>query len=235
MPNLRPRISILTALLLTTIVGMAIVIVQLWREVGPLRADNKRLNEERGTLVIGDPTQLHAIKIPGRFAGEGRQSFRVYVPPGQTYLAFVHINDVPKAGLPEPKKLPSHAGMLGLFQGRLFARLGPGEHTVTIKTTHRGKISDIALIVGFADQGFPLDASAMTPKDRWPTVVPETFKVFGDGVGQQSVAADASNPLVLLRTRIQEVSPESVNVTYTIPEPGGPLDGMLLWIERAPK
>ena len=35
MPRFRPRISILTALLLTTIVGMAIVLVQLWKEVEP--------------------------------------------------------------------------------------------------------------------------------------------------------------------------------------------------------
>ena len=84
--RLRPRISLLAALLLMTVVGMAIVIVQLWLEVGPLRAENKRLNEERGTLVIGDPSQLHAIRIPARFAGEGRQSYRVYVPPGRTYF-----------------------------------------------------------------------------------------------------------------------------------------------------
>src|SRR4051812_252002 len=93
----RPRFSLLTVLLLMTITGMGISIRQLWREVGPLRADNKRLTEERGMLVIRDPNRLHAIEIPARFAGEGRQSFRVYVPPGQTYLAFVQVNDIPKA------------------------------------------------------------------------------------------------------------------------------------------
>jgi hypothetical protein len=47
--NLRPRISILTALLLMTILGMAIVIWQLWHKVGPLQTEVKQLREERGT------------------------------------------------------------------------------------------------------------------------------------------------------------------------------------------
>jgi hypothetical protein len=205
-----------------------IVVVQLWREVGPLRAENKRLNEERGTLVIGDPSLLQAIKVPARFAGEGRQSFRVYVPPGQAYLAFVHINDIPKAGLPALKKLPDHAGVLGNFQGRLFGRLLPGEHTVTIRTVRRDGRADIGLIVDF------LDASANTPTDRWPTVVPETYSVFGGGVGAETIAAVGTEPLVLLRHRILGVARESVFVSYRTPEPDIPLDGVMLWVERMP-
>jgi len=231
----RPRFSLLTVMLLMTIVGMGISIRQLWREVGPLRADNKRLSEERGTLVVGDPNKLHAIEIPARFAGEDRQSFRVYVPPGQKYLAFVQVNDVPKTGIPERKKLPGHAGILGKFQDILFARLGSGDHVVTVRTVRRGGTADIQLIVGFASPRIALDASAMTAKDRWPTVVPETFKVFGGGVDSATVAVDGTEPLVLLRYRIQGVSRESLNVTYTTPEPDFPLDGMILWLEREPK
>ena len=234
MPRLRPRISLLTALLLMTIAGMALVLIRLWREVGPLRADNKRLDEERGTLAIGDPNQLHAIKIPARFAGEGRQSFRLYVPPGKSYLAFVQVNNVPKAGLPKLTKLPDHAGILGNFQGRLFARLGPGEHTVAIRTVRRGDRADIVLITGFASPTISLDASANTPNDRWPTVAPETYSVFGGGVGATTIAAEGTEPLVLLRQRILGVARESTYVSYTTPEPDFPLDGVLLWVERAP-
>jgi hypothetical protein len=120
-----PRFSLFTILLLFALVTCGIMIWQLWREVGPLRAENKRLNEERGTLVIGDPNQLHAIKIPAHFAGEGRQSFRVYVPLGQSYFAFVQVNEIPKSGLPE-RKLPGHAASLGGSQGHLFGGLRPG-------------------------------------------------------------------------------------------------------------
>jgi hypothetical protein len=39
MPRFRRRISLLAGLLLMTITGMALVIVQLSREIGPLRAE----------------------------------------------------------------------------------------------------------------------------------------------------------------------------------------------------
>jgi len=50
-PARRFRISILTALLLTTILGMSIVIAVLWREVAPLRAQVQELREETGPTV----------------------------------------------------------------------------------------------------------------------------------------------------------------------------------------
>ncbi len=234
MARVRLRLSLLTAILLMTIVGLAIAVALQWREVGPLRAENKRLDEERGTLVIGDPNQLNAIRIPARFAGEGRQSFRVYVPPGRLYHAFVQVNNIPKDGLPERTTLPDQAGILGLFRGRLFARIGPGEHTVTIWTVHRGGRADIMLIVGFDSSKIALDVSANTPRNRWPTVTPETYSVFGDGVGGTTIAAEGTEPFVLMRHRIQAVTAESINVGWTTPEPDFPLDGVMLWVETAP-
>jgi hypothetical protein len=43
MPGFRPRISLSFALLLMTIAGMAVVIVQLWCEIEPSRQELKRL------------------------------------------------------------------------------------------------------------------------------------------------------------------------------------------------
>lgn len=233
MPRFRPRISILNAMLLMTIIAMAIVIVQFWRKIGPLQAENKRLNEERGTLVIDDPTKVHAIKIPARFAGEDRTSFRVYVPPGQRYMAFVQVNNIPKVDFPERKPLPGHAGILGNFQGRLFARLDPGDHVVTVRTVRRGRIADISLIASLTDPHTTLDASATTSKEVWPTVVPEAYSVYGDGVESRTVSVDQTERLVLMRYRIQAVSPELQRATYSIPEPGTQLDGVMLWVEPA--
>jgi hypothetical protein len=216
-----------------TIAATAIVIVKLWREVGPLRAENKRLHEERGTLVIGDPNKLQAIRIPGRFAAEGGPSFRVYVPPMQRYIAYVQVNDVPKSGIPERKKLPNHAGILGNFQGLLYGRLEPGENVVTVKTIRRGGKADISLVVATPKNKIPLDAAANTRKDQWPTVVPETFSVFGDGVEARTIAAEGTEPFVLKRCRILGVSSKQMMVSYTTPEPNAPLDGYILWVEQS--
>jgi hypothetical protein len=233
----RPRFSLLTVLLLMTIAGMGISLRQLWHEVGPLRADNKRISEERGTLVIRDPNQLHAIEIPARYAGEGRQSFRVFVPPGQTYLAFVQVNEISKVGLPAWSKLHDYMTILGGGQGKMHARLDPGEHVVTIKTTLRDGRADIVLMVGTGSPKDFLDVSANTPRDRWPTTTPETYTVFGGGVGASTVPAEGTEPLVLLRQRIFGVAGVTQIHSYSIPipEPDYPLDGVLLWLERAPK
>jgi hypothetical protein len=80
-PSLRPRLSLLSAILLMTIAGMAIVLVQLWREVGPLRDDNRRLRDEVGELTISDPSKIHAIEV--RMKEPLIWKFHVWVPEGQ--------------------------------------------------------------------------------------------------------------------------------------------------------
>ena len=81
----RPRFSLFTLLLVMTVVALTITVILLWREVGPLRAENKRLNEERGTLMLRDRSTFQAIRIPSRFTGEGRESYRVFVPEDSLY------------------------------------------------------------------------------------------------------------------------------------------------------
>ncbi len=223
--RLLPRFSILNLLMAMMIVALAITASGLYREVGPLRAENKQLNEERGTLVIDDPARMCAIKIPGRFAGANRDAFRVYVPPNQQYTAYVRINHIPKDGFPPIDALPSHAGILGSFKKTLFARLEPGENTVVLMTRERGDRRDIVLIQAF-------DVSANTPADEWPSVTPETYSVFGGGVQRERTYADASDRLVLLRRRIQAAARSRIYMSYVPPEPAGELDGVMMWLER---
>lgn len=231
MPNFRPRISVLSALLLTTIVSMALVIAHLWHEVVPLRADNKRLNEERGTLVLGDRSKLHAIEIPARFAGECLTSFRIYVPPDQKFAARLFVNNIPKTGLPEHENLGHSVGILGGSDGKLCAGLEPGERVVTVKTVEwRGK-SDISLELGDFRNN-PLEADAQTPKDRWPTIVPDTYTIYGDHEVRESLVANGSEPLVLKRYRIEQAAHETDMHSWVTPEPDYALDGFILWVER---
>jgi hypothetical protein len=234
MLNFRPRISILTALLLMTILCMAMVVTHLWHEVGPLRIENKRLNEERGTLVISDPNLLHAIRIPDRFAGEDRTSFRVYVPKGQRYVAFAQVNEIPKTGLPKRKLDLKRAKLVGNAQGQLFAGLDEGEHVVTIHTTHYGPKADISISASMTSPHITLDAGANTPKDCWPTVEPDAYSIFGDGVRSTTITAKAGEPLVLMRHRIEarEANPKVITTLHW-PEPEYPLDGVMLWLEQS--
>lgn len=92
----RPRLSVLGLLTIIALAALSITVWMQWRELEPLLAANKKLNEERGTLVVEDHTRVNAIKIPDRFAGEGRTSYRVFVPEGLIYWVFCMVNDVPK-------------------------------------------------------------------------------------------------------------------------------------------
>ena len=88
MSRLRPRVSLLTAFLLTTIVGLSIVTLQLWREVAPLREQVRSMRAELGLLNIEDPTVAQAIQLGTREADHWK--WRIYLPPGPEYELFVY-------------------------------------------------------------------------------------------------------------------------------------------------
>lgn len=223
----RPRLSLLSLLTVVALAALSVTVWLQWRELEPLRAENKKLNEERGTLMIEDRSRVHAIKIPARFAGEGRDSFRIFVPEGAVYWAFVVVNDIPKDGYPQFKNFPQKYSMLGSGTDLpLHARLDPGEHVLSIRTVSMGpKRSDIQLMVDF------LDATANTKPDRWPSVIPETYNNFGNEIRSETTPADDSGRLVLQRHRIEATSSDGMFHSFITPDPDYPLDGVMLWIE----
>jgi hypothetical protein len=79
----RPRFSLLTTLLLTTIVGLAIVVTLFWREIGPLRAEVRRMRTELGFLTIDDPDRACAISVPTY--EDDTWKWRIYLPVGGQY------------------------------------------------------------------------------------------------------------------------------------------------------
>ncbi len=109
MPRFLPRISILNALLLMTIVAMAIVIVQLWREVVPLRAEVRSLRQQAGVLAIDDPSAVQAVGVPTDV--EDIYKWRVYVPNRRDVLLKAFFGGVEKTGFPATKTvIPLEAG-----------------------------------------------------------------------------------------------------------------------------
>ncbi len=106
MPNfiqrLIPRFSLLTLLLVTTLVALAITITLLMREIGPLRAEVKKLRDETGKLWIEDETKIHAIQLPSDEEGSERTyKFRVSLPPGRKYMVCYATQDIPQDGIPK--------------------------------------------------------------------------------------------------------------------------------------
>lgn len=225
----RLRFSLLNLLLTTAVVALSLVVYRLGSEVGPLKRDNKKLNEERGTLVIEDGTRVHAIRVPARFAGNPG-TFRVFIPDGRKYVAIVTVNSIPKSGFPAVERRPLRNMILGQGGKNAFATLPAGEHQVSLSVEQR---KNGARYVRFATtaQGFWLDMTVQIPKGTWPETMPETYGVYGDGVRGTTQSVEADQPLVLLRHRVQAVSHETPSVSYTLPEPEHALNGMMLWVE----
>jgi hypothetical protein len=101
------------------LVACGITIWQLWREVGPLRAEVRRLRDEVGELAVDDPAKIHAIQV--RQPDSLTWRWRLWIPEGRTYALRSVGGKIPAKGYPE----------LG---GTLFVR-DPGEMSVEYRIT----------------------------------------------------------------------------------------------------
>ncbi|QDT68317.1 hypothetical protein MalM25_12380 [Planctomycetes bacterium MalM25] len=124
-PKRRPRISLLSLLLLMAVVGTTLMTWMQWRELGPLRTENRRLKEERGDLFVADPKRVHAIRIPKDFVTNQNYAFRVWVPrDGRKYFAVMCLEALPRAGVPATEQW-SDGLALGTSGGKAYASSTP--------------------------------------------------------------------------------------------------------------
>jgi hypothetical protein len=209
MPNLRPRISILTALLLMTIAGMAIVIMQLWREVGPLRAETQQLRNETGRLSIEDPRKIHAIEV--RTNDTMMWKWRVWIPAGMKVNAMANWGTVPHEGVPN---------------AQCGVELDPGERWVTLRVTRNSIDGDWIARIETSGSG---SGVKIDEKDYWWQGPPRAMAA--PGVGYQTAKTDnLQQPFVLNR---YHVGSPSVTNSSDLLSPGPPTSGFIIWLEPA--
>ncbi len=85
MPLPRPRFSLLTLLLLTTVVAMSVALWQLGSEVVPLREEVRQLRAEVGKLSVFDDEKIYAIQL--KTEEKNVWWWRIYLPPGKFFLS----------------------------------------------------------------------------------------------------------------------------------------------------
>jgi hypothetical protein len=202
----RPRFSLLTALLLMTFVGIVIVVVQQWREVGPLRAQVRRLRDEVGVLTIEDESKLHAIQI--RQDEELTWRWRVWVPQGgETYL-HLQWGNVPKTGVPSEYSTST---------------LEPGEHWIVLKA-RRGTKNNTWL--SSLQTQSSSSTSSIQDDQHWFDWESSTSN--GEGVGHSTEVFDAATKRVILqRLRVGQLSK-----SLGLQKQAGPTPGFIIWLER---
>jgi hypothetical protein len=190
-----------------TIVGMAIVIAQLWHDVGPLRAEISQLRNETGRLSVDEPAKIHAIEV--RTSEPLLWKWRVWVPEGQNVLARHHWGKIPSSGVP-----PASGSV----------HLKPGENWVTLwaHSSPSEKSWSARLECG---SGSYVGTSIPEP-DRWwlwPTTSSRT-----SGVGFTTAVAPERDPIFILKS--YRVSP-IVNRSRSMPS-AAPTSGFIIWLER---
>lgn len=204
MPRFRPRISLLTALLLMTIVGMAIIIVRQWRELTPMRVEVQQLRDQVGILTIGDPEKVHAISIPSDT--DGVWKWRIYVPKGQQANIIGRWGRVSTTGYPG---------------GGTQSRVGDGEQVITLTVKKLDPPSNDWI------------AQIRTPA-RVSTVSIDASDVYlsgpctaqNRGIGSKTEAIANDGKLALMRSR---VAPSGQSKLL---DKDDPLPGFLIWIEQ---
>jgi hypothetical protein len=175
-----PRFSLLNTLLLMTIIGLTIVVVQLWREVGPLREEVRGLRNEVGRISVDDPTKLHAIRVDT--ADELTWKWRIWVPENRVYVIRCFGQEVPKDGF------PSEGGSIWLRE--------PGEHVIQYRI-ERDRRDD-------KWYGQLETVSGSVGKDLQPWVSWSSKTSTSGGVGNTTRSFDADERVELIRHRVSQ-------------------------------
>src|SRR5215218_7421697 len=108
---MKPRFSLLNALLLTTIVALVIVVFRLRDEVGAERSLRLQQLQHGGILEVTDLNAVHIVRV----WTEGERNthrWRIYVPMGRSVTLNSRLEPIPanKGSVP---RLPTNAPIVG--------------------------------------------------------------------------------------------------------------------------
>jgi hypothetical protein len=180
MPQIRPRFSLLTILLLMALVACAITIWQLWREVGPLRAEVRRIRDEVGVLSIDDPSKIHAIQV--RTDNELTWKWRIWLPENRAIVVRSSDGDVPWEGFPDGG-------------GSIWIR-DPGEHVIEYRITRDPRDDEW--------YGTLSANSGSVGKNQHPWVMWKSSSKTSSGVGKSTRSFAADQRIELFRYRVSQ-------------------------------
>jgi len=230
-PLLRFRLSLLSFLLGSTLVGVMIAhwfsareVDRLRMEVTGLRAENKAYRDQLGILTITDPALPHAIYVT-EFRTLNTWSWKFYTPKGRQFRLCLAYDGIAAGGV-----LPAADTRFVVLADNL-----PVEGTVTC-SIHKGGMNDpnAGIVIVHLDRStkrfeIPHDSSAWVR----PNLQCEK-EICGE---KATIHAAAGQPLVLFRLRgyrVAEVVLNGAKAHPRLPPDNSPGPGVLLWIEEQP-
>lgn len=220
-PRLRPRISLLSLLLLTALVACGLVITLQARELGPLRREVQQLRDEVGSLVILDDSVPHALKIDIPDTATRKEwRWRIWCPPG-TSPTF-HYYEGPTGGKGWPPFRRHDPWGMGENNGSAQLR-GGVQYTVSYTFEHDAATQrwSSAVRLTSADGSGPISFGSTSRSEiPWMGGV-----VLVEGVQQQTTQLSvASKRALVYRLRGMPGVNSSAGVPSVAP-------GFMLWLE----
>jgi hypothetical protein len=209
--RLRPRFSLLTALLLMPIVGLAITVYLQHSELRSLRKETQFYRDEYGILTIGDRSKIHAIQL--RTNEDLAWKWRIWIPEGQTVDLARISGDVPRTGFPPADRVSR------------FRSIQPGEHTLSIAIRKNEVSGDWEFVSEF--QGV-MSRTTLPADQQWFTQRAKLASSMG-GVGRETKTAgfDEEGKFLLYRFRAVAGADSSAPL-----DTDDPLPGFMIWLER---
>jgi hypothetical protein len=227
----RPRVSLLTALLLLTIVGLSIVSFGLWREVGPLRLENRRMRAQLGQLRIEDSKKAYAMQLPAYEDNTWR--WRIYLPPGGQHVMYDYSGILPARNGRKDKDWFEEMKQSGRGGGTSSGSHLQGEFTIVaklLKENGRWKVA-MSFTPGDSEQSATLtsETGIAQATDDWPGDYRQRGRI-ANGVGMEQKSFAPGEPMVLLAAQRAVVKklPGGARRTETTK---GPAEGIAIWIE----
>jgi hypothetical protein len=227
---MKPRVSILNLLFVTTIVAMVIVVYRLRSELAHERQLRTELLQKGGILQVSDPNRVHVVQVST--AGEpDTHRWRVYVPPKRTVTLDTRLDEVPADKPPAPR-LPPNAIVVGDRSPVNPQALGPGEHVITLRYVH-GQRPLFNISVVSASNTYTNEMNLKCPSGdlAWSHIIygqdltplEHTAATMGALWGGHTVALDDAKTFVLRRYRAEAFRPSNEVAAKTIPE-------ILMWL-----
>jgi hypothetical protein len=128
--HVRPRVSILNLLLVTTIVALAIVVLRLYGELAVERSRRLQLLQKGGILQVTDPDAVHVVQVSALWEPDTLR-WRVYVPDRRSVTLNARLGSVAASKASTPR-LPPNAIVVAERAPSNPIELGPGEHVVSL-------------------------------------------------------------------------------------------------------
>lgn len=205
-PAWRWQLGLRGLVLLVVVAALGLSITADRRRIADLTTRVDRMRAMLGELEVADPTQLAAMRTNERWM-EGA-SWDVYLPPGHRYrLALATRKIEGEDRFPTPLK---------------SGALAPGRHRLTLTRSRRGANRLLSVREGTA---------LIFEAEESPAWGAEPGLGFGPRNGGVTTQRPVGQPLQLHRHRFARPAARPAGA-WRVPD--GPVDGILLWVERQP-